>query len=373
MKYKKTKRLRNYVVLLLMICILLGLILDELTYFFIGCYAGWNKVDDIENAKRAFGNSGEIIGEIVIGSAFVIISIICYRKLRKKVTNPIECLVKDMKEVSKGNLGVRSPLDADFEIVEIQKSFNLMVEELEQAKKLKEATEQRNQQLYTGIAHDLKTPMTMIMGYAKVLEQDKVSSQEDKKYYVKTIIEQTEHINALLDALLAYTKLENSSYQLKKEKADIVECLRECVANCYPVFEEAKIQMELVLPDYGIEYTFDRVEMKRVFINLLSNMVKHNPVETACVIQMEEICDKENNRRSIRMIVADDGPKIPNDLQSMIFDMFVVGDESRNTKNGSGLGLSISKKIIERHGGKLSYINDWKDGFKCFEIELNKD
>lgn len=60
----------------------------------------------------------------------------------------------------------------------------------------------------------------------------------------------------------------------------------------------------------------------------------------------------------------------PEDLRNTIFDSFVVGDDSRNTKNGSGLGLSISRKIIERHGGSLYYVNDWKDGYKCFRIDL---
>lgn len=370
MKTKRRKKLHSYIMFLFAVCILLGFLLDNLKDFFIGFFAGWNKMSNIEDARILFGNLGQMIGWIIIGISLLIISVCCYKRLRRKVTEPIERLAKKMNEVKDGDLTVRTFVDGNFEIVDMQDAFNSMVEELENAKKIREMTEHKNQQLYAGIAHDLKTPMTMVLGYAKLLEQNNSISNEEKKRYIRTIIEQTEHTNALLDSLLAYTKLENQSYQLKKEKKDIVECLRECVANYYPMLEEAEIQMELDLPDKEVICVFDNVEMKRVFTNLLANMVKHNPLKTACIIQLKEVCDKENDKKKICIIVADDGPKIPSNLHSKIFDSFVVGDDSRNTKNGSGLGLSISKKIIERHGGKLSYINDWHDDYKCFMIEL---
>lgn len=373
MKNKRRKRLHSYIMFLLVVCILLGLLLDSVIDFFVGFFAGWNEMSNMEAARMIFGNLGQVIGWAFIGTALIVISICCYRRLRKRVTEPIERLANNMNEVREGNLTVRTSADGDFEIVDIQRAFNSMVQELENAKKNREKTEQKNQQLYAGIAHDLKTPMTMVLGYAKLLEQDSMVSNEDKNRYIRTIIEQTEHTNALLDSLLAYTKLENQSYQLKKEKRDIVECLRECVANYYPMLEEAEIQMELVLPDKEISCVFDNVEMKRVFTNLLANMVKHNPKKTSCVILLEEVGDKDNGKKRIQIIIADDGPKIPKDLQSTIFDSFVVGEVSRNTKNGSGLGLSISKRIIERHNGSLYYIDDWREGFKGFKIDLNMD
>lgn len=373
MKNKRGKRLHSYVVFLFTVCIALGLLLDNVIDFFIGFFAGWNGMNNAEDARVRFGDLSQMAAWIFTAIILVTINVCCYKRLRKRVTEPIERLADNMCEVSRGNLTVRSSLDGEFEIVEIQEAFNSMAEELENAGRIREMTAQRNQQLYAGIAHDLKTPMTVIMGYAKVLEQDNAVSDENRKRYIKTIIEQTRHTNALLDSLLVYTKLENQSYQLKKEKRDIVECLRGCAANHYPIFEEAEIQMNLLLPDSVIEYAFDDVEMKRVFTNLLANIVKHNPIRISCIIQLEEVYDRKEDEKKIHIIVADNGPKIPEDLRNTMFDSFVVGDESRNTKNGSGLGLSISKKIIERHGGNLYYINDWKDGYKCFEIDLKMD
>lgn len=373
MKNKRRKRLHSYIIFLFVVCILLGLLLDNVIDFFLGFLAGFYEIGNMEDAKMRFGNLAQMVGWLFIGAVLIAISVCCYRQLRKKVTEPIERLAASMSEVREGNLAVRTPVDGDFEIVDIQGAFNTMVQELESAKRIREMTEQKNRQLYAGIAHDLKTPMTMVLGYAKLLEQDIIVSNEDKRRYIRTIIEQTEHTNVLLDSLLAYTKLENQSYQLKKEKRDIVECLRECVADYYTMMEEAEIQMELVLPDKEVLCFFDPVEMKRVFTNLLANMVKHNPQKTSCVILLEEAADQDNGKKKIEISIADDGPKIPKDLQTGIFDAFVVGEVSRNTKNGSGLGLSISKRIIERHNGSLYYIDDWREGFKCFKIDLNMD
>lgn len=373
MKNKRRKRLHSYIIFLFVVCILLGLLLDNVIDFFLGFLAGFHEIGNMEDAKMRFGNLAQMAGWLFTGAVLAAISVCCYRQLRKKVTEPIERLAANMNEVREGDFTVRTPVDGDFEIVDIQGTFNTMVQELESAKKIREMTEQKNQQLYAGIAHDLKTPMTMVLGYAKLLEQDSIVSTEDKHRYLRTIIEQTEHTNALLDSLLAYTKLENQSYRLKKENRDIVEGLRECVADHYPMLEEAEIQMELELPDKEVLCFFDPVEMKRVFTNLLANMVKHNPKKTSCVIALEETAGQDNGKKKIEISIADDGPKIPKDLQTGIFDSFVVGEASRNTKNGSGLGLSISKRIIERHNGSLYYIDNWREGFKCFKIELNMD
>lgn len=394
MKNKKRRKLRTYGTMLLCAFVCIFLFLEHFVDFFLGFFAGFyqavNGVADAvdwEYAKTRYGTMSRIAGWITVILIIIIASLV-YIQMKKKVAQPIEQLADGMRRVSQGDLAIRVPVNGDFEFEQMQESFNYMVEELDKAKQSRELMEQRNQQLYAGIAHDLKTPMTMIIGYAKVLEKNVERSleertkensdakqeipPEDKLRYLKTIIEQTEHANALLDSLLAYSKLQNQSYHLQRERRDIAECLRTCVADYYPILEEAKIQMELLLPEGKVEFSFDEVEMKRVFANLLSNMVKHNPKGTACIIQLEEICTEADNK-VIRIVVADNGSKITEELQKILFDSFAVGDSSRNTKNGSGLGLSISKKIIERHDGEICYINDWKDGYKGFAINLKSE
>ncbi len=366
MKNKKKRHIRTYAALLLCATVSMLLFLDDFVDFFLGVFAGFHQVD-AEYAKNHYGDVSRIAGGISV-LLILVFGVWIFFQIRKKIAKPIEQLAEGMQEVSRGNLQVRVPVNGDFEFEQIQESFNYMVEELDRAKQNEELMQKRNRELFAGIAHDLKTPMTMVLGYARLLEAD--IPKAERKKYLDTIIEQTEHTNTLLDSLLAYSKLENISYQLKKETKDIAECLRACVADFYPVLEKAQIQMELLLPDKQVEFEFDEVEMKRVFMNLLSNMVKHNPEGTSCIVELEEKRNVHDNETVIRIVVADNGPKIAADLQERLFDTFAVGDSSRNTKNGSGLGLAISKKIVERHNGTLLYVNELKPNYKGFVIEL---
>ncbi len=313
MKINFGKKVRKYVVIFFGICFVALALSDNLISFFMGFFAGFHGVD-YEYARQNYVGISQIAGWATIA---VLISI-----------------------------------------------FVCMLRAWEKEKRGREQQEERNLQLYAGIAHDLKTPMTMIMGYAKLLEGVEDVASEDRVVYARTIIGQTQHANNLLDALLAYTKLQNRKYELKPEMGDIAECLRTSVAACYPALEEAQMEPELQIPEMPVEVCFDEIEMKRVFTNMLMNMVKHNPPGTAGIIQLEK------GEGTIRIVFADNGTKIRGDLKENLFDAFAIGDASRNSKNGSGLGLSISKKVVERHNGKIYYSDTWKEGYKAFIIEL---
>lgn len=370
MKVKRKKRLRDYLSGLLFICFLVCIFADDFVDFFLGFFAGFYELEK-EEAIRQYGELSRIVGGVAL-VVVVIILLFTFRRVRRKVTEPIEQLAVGMERVSQGELDVKVPTDGDFEFEEIQLTFNRMVEELDKAKKERELQEQQNQQLYAGIAHDLKTPMTMIMGYAKVLESNRNLPEEDAMRYLQTIVEQTQQANYLLDSLLTYAKLENPAYALIREQKDLAEILRSCVAGIYPTMESNGIEVELDIPEESVEFSVDEPQMRRVFLNLLTNMVKHNPVGTGCRIVLREKVELSQGEKGIQVIIADDGPKIGEELQQRLFESFVVGDSSRNTKNGSGLGLSICKKIIERHDGRIQYVDEWEKGYKAFVMEFRE-
>lgn len=363
MKKKGKIHLRRYIIMLFLFCLLL----DDVSDFILGLYAGFRGYEE-NYAQSALEENW--VPRILTLVTFVLIGLFYDWQIKHKVTAPVERLANGMRKVSQGNLDVRIPVEGAFEFGQMEQTFNYMVEELAQAQRNRKRQEDRDKQLYTGIAHDLKTPMTMIMGYAKALEEQENLSKKDKKQFLNTIIEQTKQANGLLDTMLSYAKLQNENYTLKKEKKDIAECLRSCVADYYPAFEQSGIEPELLIPEKEVMYCFDELEIRRALTNLLSNIVKHNPDNISCLIQLEENVPTEENGNAIRIIAADSGPKISEELCDNLFEPFVVSDISRSARNGSGLGLSISKKIIERHGGKMDYVPDWKDGYKAFVIEL---
>lgn len=272
----------------------------------------------------------------------------------------------------------------------------------EQERRQREEYDRRRNLLLSDVAHDLKTPMTTVAGYAKVLlEEEELqknipgsekeepqknvpeSAQEESLYsspgaihntidrrreYLETIYSKSMQMSGLLNLLFEYVKLDSEGFQLKKTEEDLWELLRECVANLYMDFEEKGMEIFPEIPEEEVRVQIDRVQFQRVVTNLLNNAIRHNPQGTKVWVEAEA----EEEHITIR--VCDTGTPIPEETAKYIFDPFVLGDESRNSKNGSGLGLSIAKKVIEMHGGSLTLEQEEGEEYtKTFVIRLNRE
>lgn len=233
------------------------------------------------------------------------------------------------------------------------------------SKKVEEENKRYNQErsmLFANIAHDLKTPMTIIMGFSKALHDD-VANEAEKKELTNSIYEKSKKVNELLDLMFQYTKLNGLDFEMNREETDVGRTIKEITALYYNEFEQRNMEINIEIPEKPIKRNLDRVEFSRAISNLIVNAYRHNKIGSKVVIRLEE-------EDCIKVIVADNGESIRDDMQEEIFNPFVCEDESRNSKSGSGLGLAITKKIIEKHGGKI-YIDSDIDGYtKGFVIEL---
>lgn len=353
---KRKIRFSYYVVVLFFCCIILY-------NFCCGVYDGFCDTVEIVNVRD---ESRDDIANLVIRIG---VSVVCVRLLYRKLKYPIETMTESMDRVAKGDLESRVFMPSFAEFQQMGDSFNAMAEALKAAEEEKIQRDKRNQELYSNIAHDLKSPMTMVLGYAKALERGDVPSVRQQEC-LETICRQTEHMNQLLDLLLTYTRLENETYKLQLEEADLVEVLRSCVASYYNAFEEHGVLLEVDIPEKSCIYSFDVLEMKRVFHNLLSNMVRHTDYGTVCKVSMKEVVNVESGRSEIQISFADKGEHLDEKVKEKLFTPFCVGDESRNTKGGSGLGLSIARKILECHHGVIFYEEEEGDRGKAFVIIL---
>ena len=280
--------------------------------------------------------------------------------MKKWVSDPVKKLSKSMERVRKGDLDVTMEVEDSFEFGQMEKDFNAMVSGLREARDEREQNAEKNRKLYAEIAHDLKTPMTMILGYARLLSKGEVK-EEQQKEYLETIVEQTENANALLEQMLEYAKLGSTEYRLDVKEGDLAECLRQTVAESYYRFEEKKMELEVEIPDEPVTRHFDEKQMKRVFFNLIGNVICHNPEGTRVKILMKDT----------KIMVADNGPLIEEELKERLFEPFQTGDESRSSsQGGSGLGLSVAKKIAMLHGGDLEYKEELIEGYKGFVLTL---
>lgn len=237
----------------------------------------------------------------------------------------------------------------------------------------KEAYNKQRNLMLSDIAHDIKTPITTISGYARALSDNMVSDEEKKKEYLDAIYAKSMRMDELINLLLEYVQLDSSGFALHKETADLGEMLRENIALLYSDFEEREMQLEIDIPEQNFLYEMDKVQMGRAVVNILTNAVKYNEKGTKLTVS---ICGCENDECVVsdytyRIRIADDGIPIDEKLAEHIFEPFARGDRARNTRGGSGLGLSISYKIVQMHGGVLKLNTKCEDGcVKEFIIDL---
>ena len=283
------------------------------------------------------------------------------KRVNKKIAVPISNITSGLRKITSGNLNTRLDFETENEFVEIRDAFNYMASAMEKAEAEKRMYEAERSLLFSNIAHDLKTPITTITGYSKALAEDMVNEREKQKEYLASIYTKSQRLNQLIDLLFSYAKLNNEQYMLKFEALDIVELVRENAAMLYSDFEDKGIEFDIDLPNMPIIKSIDKLEMSRALTNLLCNGVNHNPKGSRVFLKVE--VGKET-----RIIVADNGRQIPENIVKTLFDPFVLGDKSRWSKGGSGLGLAITKKIIEKHHAQIHLDTNFEGFTKAFVI-----
>ena len=304
---------------------------------------------------------------VVFGIAYIILVVIFVFVLRSKFYEPLEKLNKAMELLTEGKR--KKPVDysGPREFVDICDRFNIMVSKLEDSENQRKKLMNDKERMMADISHDLKTPITSIQGYAKALS-DGIIVDEDKDKYIKIIYEKSKKLTELINIFHEYSKLEHPDFNLIFEKVDLSEYLRAYIALKYEDIVESGFNIEVDIPEEEMEIKIDKVQLQRVFDNILGNSIKHNEKGTNIYVSLKEKND------IYEIIIADDGKGISKDIANNIFEAFTVGDESRNSKQGSGLGLAIAKTIVDLHGGTIELQPESLKKFSTqFKIILNKN
>lgn len=235
----------------------------------------------------------------------------------------------------------------------------------EQKAQKEEYDRQRNL-LLSDIAHDIKTPITTVCGYARALADGVVSDEAKRKEYLQAVYAKSMRVDELINLLFEYVKLDSSGFELHKETADLGEFLRENIACLYSDFEENGIELEIEIPEKEIQFDMDKVQMGRAITNILTNAVKYCQKGNRVHISLSE-----GSGGGCQISIADSAAPIDDALAANIFEPFARGDFARSSRGGNGLGLSISHKIVHMHGGELGLRRDCGGGYtKAFVISL---
>lgn len=234
---------------------------------------------------------------------------------------------------------------------------------MEQEKEQQRAFDRKRNLLLSDIAHDIKTPITTICGYSRALS-DGVVDREREQEYLDAIYAKSMRMSELITLLFEYVKLDSEGYVLHRDKLDFAELIRENAAMVYPDYEEKKIRVEIDVPEEAVFCEADRLQMGRAVMNLLTNAARYGKPGGKVLIRLRERT----------LVVADDGLVIEPEFAEHIFEPFTRADKARTTHGGSGLGLSISAKVVEMHGGKLELDCAFGKGYtKAFVLRLPEE
>lgn len=234
----------------------------------------------------------------------------------------------------------------------------------EHEKRIHEEYDRNRNLMLSDIAHDLRTPMTTVAGYAKAIQDGMVTDPQKMDEYLSVIQAKSIRMNELINLLFEYVKLDSEGFHLDKKPLNLIELLRENAAMLYSDMEENGMELVIDLPELEWKVEADRLQMSRVVTNLLTNAMRHNDAGTTILVRAD--CEDDK----VRIVIADNGKEIPPSVAGHLFEPFAMGDESRNSKGGSGLGLSIAAKIVAMHGWKLS-LGNYPGYTKAFFIDIS--
>lgn len=263
----------------------------------------------------------------------------------------IRNLSNGLIEISKGNLEHRVDIKGNDEMTLLGKNINYMTQQLKNMKNREAQIEKEKDILIASVSHDLRTPLTSIIGYIKLL-QEKYKEEDEIKKYINIIDDKSHRLEELINDLFEYTKLTTCDTKLDKIKISFNEFMRQIVEGIMPLCMDKNLNMILDLPEEEIMISIDPSKMVRVFENILINAIRYSKREGNIYIKVTSSIE------GALISIENEGKSLDEEEIHKVFETFYRKDEARSTQTGGmGLGLSIAKSIIDLHGGKI-----WAEG-----------
>lgn len=307
----------------------------------------WLLYRDEPQAEIKYRKAGNLAGLMALLQATAVFILVFYILTKRKV-GYIQRISSGVGIIAQGELAHRVPEVGKDELFMLAKSINHMSHSLKNQIDAERAAERSKQELITNVSHDLRTPLTSVLGYLKLVIDKKYDSPEQMEEYLHTVYNKSEKIKVLIDDLFDYTKLTYSDIGLERVRISLNELVEQMAEEYIPVLEENRLVMKLDLPTEDAWCLVDPQKLHRVLENLLSNAVKYSDKPGDIIVRITS----ENN--GFHLMMENPAQNLEGLDLTQIFDRFYRLDTSRSSETGgSGLGLAIAKGIVEAHGGTI--------------------
>ncbi|MGE8203505.1 sensor histidine kinase [Heyndrickxia sp. NPDC080065] len=271
------------------------------------------------------------------------------------------------KKISEGEFDFQVPVYTNNELGEMASNINRISEKLHHSLQEERQAVQAKNELITNVSHDLRTPLTSIMGYLRLIEEDRYKDEVELRYYVNIAYEKAINLERMVSDLFEYTRVNFGSLRLEKTEIDLIQLLSQITAQFIPLLEEAGMEANIVTADDNIMIKADADKLVRIFENLISNGMKYGKEGKKILIKakrLEEFAVVE---------VINYGKPISSVDLPHIFDRFYRVEKSRSLDTGgSGLGLAITKSIVDQHGGYIEVTSNECETNFTITLPLNQ-
>ncbi|WP_025848070.1 sensor histidine kinase [Brevibacillus agri] len=298
--------------------------------------------------RRSFDIDSFKIPIILLGSG--LFAAWTFVRIRKYIEQKqMEQIISELHYIAKGNFQHVISIRPSGSLGNVVDSIHALVKSTREAMEEERRLEQSKDELVTNVSHDLRTPLTSIIGYLGLIEERKYKDEEQLRQYAHIAYEKARQMNVLVNDLFEYTKVRNRGAHVTRTQFDLVELVEQVSVGFRIAAQEAGLCLHVDTPDEKIEMIGDTDKLVRVLENLLSNAVKYGRDGTDIFIRLFE------QQGGVAISVANNGAPIPAEYIPNLFERFfrVEGSRSKET-GGSGLGLAIAKSIIDLHHGSIS-------------------
>jgi len=274
---------------------------------------------------------------------FILIAIIVFQNIKiNKISN-------SLTEIITGNFNARIKFhDYNKSVKNLIINLNRLIDKFQEVAAVNRQYEDDRKKMISNISHDLRTPLTAMLGYVEMLQTDTSLSLNEKKEYLEVIETKGEVLRRLIDEFFSLSKIDSDDINLEFKKIDITEVTRQCALSFLKDFEAKEITPMIKIPEKEICIDADEKSINRILQNIIGNSLKYGSNGKVIGISLKE------NKDSVIIEIWDKGKGIKKEDLSHIFERLYTGEKSRNNHlKGSGIGLTIVKKLVEKHNGKI--------------------
>lgn len=325
------------------------------------------------------GNDSQALQRFALGSTisvllFVLLGILLFSLvfllLQRKMARDIETIAHAVKQISDGDLSTRLELEGEGELTDIAENLNRMEEDIQELIDKERTSEQSKTDLITNVAHDLRTPLTSILGYLELLRKNQKLSPEMQQKYLDIAYNKSVRLQKLIEELFGFTKLSYGKINMNVTKVDIVELLAQLLEESYPNFQKNGLSYDFVSNRKSQIIEADGDLLARLFDNLIGNAIKYGKEGKRVRVSLRA------DREIVTIKIVNYGYVIPENELPLIFDRFYRTDHSRTNASGpggTGLGLAIVKNITDMHHGTVSVSSDLSGTVFTVRLKIHFD